>query len=58
MKLEDYNGYKVGALKRKFKNGPTDFAPGTFISKLNEQKQTSKESSLPEKTALLIKGLV
>ncbi len=57
MKIEEYNGYKVGALKRKFKNGPADFEPGTFIAKANEQK-SSQVTSLPEKEILSIKGLV
>ncbi len=57
MKLEDYNNYKVGALKRKFKTGKEDQAPGTFISKMNETKQPKMAENLPantkERTAIL-----
>lgn len=42
MKAEEYNGYKMGALKRKFKTGRADVEPGTFISKLNAMKSVPK----------------
>ncbi len=61
MKLEDYNNYKVGALKRKFKTGKENQAPGTFISKMNESKSAditkqTMPSGRTEKVAVM--GLV
>ncbi len=58
MKVGDYNGYKVGAAKRKFKMGKDDFEPGTLITKLNTQKAEAKQMvNLPknatERTAIM-----
>lgn len=52
--------YKVGAAKRRFGIGRKDFEPGTLISKMNEQKMTTKKEfdELPEKTSLAIRGLI
>ncbi len=58
MKEAEYNGYKVGALKRKFKLGKGDFAPGTLINKMNEAKQQKPLKEVDSKTKLAIKGLV
>lgn len=59
MKAEEYNGYKVGALKRKFKAGTADFEPGTFIKLANAQK-TAKNKEIPgsTETKVAIMGLV
>lgn len=51
--------YKMGVLKRKFKTGKEDQEPGTFIAKINEQKQSnikSKETISKEKLSIM--GLV
>lgn len=46
------NNYDIGVLKRKFKTGRADQPPGTFISKMNEQKTTAaKEKKL--RTAIM-----
>ena len=45
MKQENYNNYKVGALKRKFKLGPENREPGTFIQKANENKPVVEKSA-------------
>ena len=53
--------YKVGALKRKFKNGKADFEPGTLISKVNESKDSIRNKDKKEaisKTRLAIMGLI
>lgn len=59
MKQEDYNGYKAGALKRKFGLGRTSVEPGTFISLAKESAIKNKETTpdLP-KEKLAIMGLV
>lgn len=49
--------YKMGALKRKFKTGK-DAAPGTFISKVNEMKETAKIEAAKPVEKLGIIGLV
>lgn len=48
----------MGAMKRKFKTGKQDQEPGTFISKMNEQKSNIKSKSTISKTKLSIMGLV
>ncbi len=47
--------YAIGALKRKFKTGPTDQEPGTFISKANAQKAPQQEmpKGKPAKVAIM-----
>lgn len=51
--------YKIGALKRKFKNGKSDFEPGTLISKMNNERSTIKNNNQTiSKTKLSIMGLV
>jgi hypothetical protein len=47
MKQEEYNNYKLGALKRKFKTGKDDVEAGTFISKMNAQKAPRIAKTLP-----------
>lgn len=42
--------YQVGALKRKFKTGRLDVEPGTFISKMNEQKASSVKEAMKNPT--------
>lgn len=58
MKIENYNRYKLGALKRKFQTGRADMPPGTFIAKANEKKREAlTKQQLPqnptERTAIL-----
>lgn len=61
MKKEDYNRYKLGALKRKFKTGVADQEPGTFIAKANEVKRapiTKKTKSMSRSEKVAIMGAV
>lgn len=43
MNEKEYNDYKVGALKRKFKLGKGEVVPGTFIKLMNDQKASAKK---------------
>lgn len=58
MKAQDYNNYKLGALKRKFKTGRADVAPGTFINLAKAQKETESQEDIPSKEKVSIMGLV
>lgn len=51
--------YKVGAQKRKFSMGRTDYQPGELINKYKAQKVASnKDISTMSKEKLSIMGLV
>ncbi len=58
MKASEYKGYKVGALKRKFKLGRADQEPGTFISKVNASKVKKIVEKKNSKVSLAVKGLI
>lgn len=60
MKVEEYNGYKVGAAKRKFKMGKSDFAPGTLINNMNAQKVVTPKQvvEMPDKVRTAIMGAI
>lgn len=45
MKREEYNGYKMGALKRKFGTGRVAVPPGSFIEKANAAKTLTRKSA-------------
>lgn len=58
MKQEEYNGYKVGAAKRKFKLGKDDFVPGALITKMNESKYAKGLKEKLDATQVAIRGMV
>lgn len=58
MKVEDYNNYKVGALKRKFKTGRADVEVGTFINLANAQKVAKNKDKIDIPTEVAIMGMV
>lgn len=58
MKLEEYNGYRVGAAKRKFKMGRKDFEPGTLINKFKAQKVAQSKAPMPVDEKLTVMGAI
>ena len=58
MKQSDYNNYKLGALKRKFKIGRINVVPGTFISKINESKIIKQTIPTSKVDKISVLGLI
>ncbi len=50
--------YAVGALKRKFKTGPADQEPGTFISAANASKAKEIIEKKNSPVSVAIKGAI
>jgi hypothetical protein len=51
--------YKIGALKRKYQMGKSDFEPGTLINKVNQPQRSIINDKQPlSKAQIAIRGMV